>query len=119
MINQNELPGYMEKALPELSAALCEGNNCSSPYRVMNLLKDYTQSQLREGNLNAVKKSFLLAEKLYNKGNTAIKNAIECVYVYSFSHILFGDDHKKKMVLGIIPVSLYTLYVKQMLHSHI
>jgi len=67
----------------------------------------------------AAQKCFTLAAKLYKKGNVAVKNAIENVYVYSFSHAFFHDEQKRKEVMEIIPLPLYELYKKQVINSHL
>jgi hypothetical protein len=118
MIDQTELPIYMQKVLPELSGSL-KGETCKNVYSTVRLLSDYTHDNIATQNFKNVKKCFVIAEKLYNKGNEAVKTAIENVYVYSFSHMLFIDEARKRILLGLIPITLYTLYVKQMLNSHI
>jgi len=118
MIDQSELPAYMEKEIPELSIVL-EGENCKNVYSTVRLLSDYTQSNIVNQNFKNVKKCLSVVEKLYKKGNKAVKSAIENVYIYSFSNMLFKDEAKKRILIGLIPISLYTLYVKQMLNSHI
>ena|SRR6185312_4902893 len=118
MIDQTELPIYMQRVIPELSEPLNAGN-CKNVYNTVRLLFDYTNTNLANQNFKNVKKSLSIAEKIYKKGNEAVKGAIENVYVYSFSHMLFNDEARKRILLGLIPVNLYMVYVKQMLNSHI
>jgi hypothetical protein len=119
MIDQQELPVLIEQEIPELSNALGNKDQCANAYRALHLLRDYTRTQVNNGDMNAVKRCFKLVDKMYTKGNDAVKNAVENVYVYSFSHFLFHDDDRRKLFMRIVPLSLYTLYVKQMLHSHL
>lgn len=118
MIDQTELPIYMQRVIPELSGSL-NNENCKNVYNTVRLLSDYTSTNIVNQNFKNVKKCLAIAEKIYNKGNAAVKGAIENVYIYSFSHMLFKDEAKKRILLGLIPINLYTLYVKQMLNSHI
>jgi hypothetical protein len=79
----------------------------------------YTTSQVLKHNLGAAKKCMALAAHLYKKGNAHIKNAIENVYVYSFSHAFFHNEEKRKEMMEIIPLPLYELYKKQVINSHL
>lgn len=118
MINQDELQGYVEKEIPEL-AGLVEKAKCRNAYDMMREMVKYTGNQLMANNVTAAKKCLNLAEQLYIKGNNAIRNAIENVFVYSFSHSFFYDDAKKKSLMRILPIFLYELYKKQLVNSHL
>ena len=118
MINQQELTGYVEKAIPELTT-LIEQSKCRNAYDVVRQLFQYTTSQILKHNINAAKKCFSVAEQLYNLGNTVVKNAIENVYVYSFSQAFFCDESKRKEVMEFLPLPLYELYKKQVINSHL
>jgi len=118
MLCQEELSEYIEKEMPELSG-MERSDKPQSAYDIVRHMLKYTKSQVIQHNLNAAKKCMNLAEKLYYKGNNAIKNAIENVFVYSFSHAFFHDENKKKEVIGIIPESLYRLYKRQVINSHL
>ncbi len=119
MINDNELPQIVEQEIPELSGKIFDNENCSIVHSTVNALRDHAHGKMEEENFGAVKQCMAVAEKLYKKGNPAVKNAIENIYVYSFSSMLFHDIEKRKMLLSLIPLSLYTIYIHQMLHSHI
>jgi hypothetical protein len=118
MISQKELPAVIERSIPELSG-VWEKEKCENTYDIVRQMLKYTIYQVLNHNMKAAKKCLTLAEQLYKKGNTAIKNAIENVYVYSFSHAFFYDEKKKKEVMEIVPLSLYELYKKQVINSHL
>jgi hypothetical protein len=118
MINQENLPGYIGKEIPELSG-ICEQENCRNVYDIVKQMLRYTTAQVLTHNISAAKQCLCLAEKLYKKGNAVVKNAIENVFVYSFSHAFFHDSRKRKEVMDIVPASLYELYKKQVINSHL
>ena len=118
MLSQEDLSEYIEKAMPELSGMVTKGKS-QSVYDIVRHILKYTKSQVIRHNLNAAKKSMALAEQLYHKGNNAIKNAIENVFVYSFTHVFFLDEDKKKELMDIVPDSLYKLYKRQLVNSHL
>ena len=114
MINQFEIPMYLEDALPEISGdlKLCKKDN---PYKLMNTFIDFTSTNIKEHNYQVVKRCFQIADKLYDKGNIIVKNAIENVFIYSFSRLLSGGKKEMNLVLGLIPGTLYSLYMHQVL----
>ena len=118
MLSQNDLPEYIEQAMPELSK-FGKANKSKNVYDIVRQMLKYTRSQVIQHNLNAAQKCMSLAEQLYNKGNNVIKNAIENVFVFSFSHAFFHDEEKKKSIMTIIPDTLYKLYKKQLVNSHL
>ena len=118
MIDQQELPAYIGKAMPELSQTIVQ-QDCKNVYDIVKEMITYTSTQVVQHNTAATKKCLYLAEQLYKHGNAAIKNAIENVFVYSFSHSFFHDAIRSEEVMKIVPPSLYDLYRKQVLNSHL
>jgi hypothetical protein len=107
---------YIEEALPEFKNEMVVDKK-NNPYQAMHALVKITSQKVKEHNYKAVKKCFDIADKLYAKGNGAVKNAVENIYVYSFSTIFQSGLAEKKKLLAIIPMSLYTLYINH-LHQH-
>ncbi len=118
MIAQDEITGYVAKEIPELSG-VCNTEQCRNAYDVARYMIRYVNEQFVNKNLAGAKKCLRLAEDLYNNGNKTVKNAIENVFVYSFSHSFFTEHERKKQLLSILPGSLYTIYKSQVLASHL
>jgi hypothetical protein len=118
VINQEEIAVYIEQEIPELRGII-EKSNCRNAYDVVKQLFTYTADQVVKHNIAAAKKCLSLAEQLHKKGNSVVKNAIENVYVYSFSSAFFHDEQKRKEMMQLVPVSLYQLYKKQVVNSHL
>ncbi len=118
MISQQDISDYIGQEMPELSD-VCSKEKSRTVYDVVRHMLKYTKSQLIKHNLNAAKKCMILAEQLYQKGNNAVKNAIENVFVYSFSHAFLHDTDQMKEVMEIVPPSLYKLYRAQVINSHL
>lgn len=119
MITQADLTVNIQKDIPELSKTLGTETKPKNVYQVMYTLLDYTHSKIAEHNFNTVKKCLKLAEKLYQKGNGMVRNAVVNVFIYSFSKFLLQAEEDRQVLIKLIPITLYTLYVKQMLHSSI
>jgi hypothetical protein len=118
MLCQEDLPEYIENAMPELAVG-SKKDKPQNVYDIMRHLLKYTRSQVIKHNLSAAKKCMTLVSQLYYKGNNVIKNAIENIYVYSFSHAFFHDEEQKKEIMDIVPDTLYKLYRSQVVNSHL
>jgi hypothetical protein len=106
---------YLEEVLPSISKDL-KKSTPGDIYSSVHVFLDYTFKNIIEHNLSAVKKCFALADKLYSKGDRAVKCALENVFVFSFSNIPVKNNNDKKVILGMIPGTLYSLYMKQVMH---
>ena len=118
MIQQQELPEFIELSIPELSGQ-CKRAKCRNAYDIAKQMIKYTNKSIVESNVDAAKKCLILAEQLYKKGNAVIKNSIENVFVYSLTHTFFHEEIKKEKIMAILPASLYELYKKQVIYSHL
>ena len=118
MLCKEDLPAYIEREMPELSGHV-NADGAKNVYDVVRHILKYTKSQVIRHNLVNAQKCMKLIEQLYFKGNNAIKNAVENVFVFSFTHAFFHDEEKMKEVMNVIPDALYKLYRKQLLSSHL
>jgi hypothetical protein len=116
MINQLEIPMFLEDALPEMTHLPVAGVK-QDAYKAIKHLATFTDQQIRERNFDTVKKCFAVADRLYDNGNGVVKNAIQNVFVFSFTKMFQSCPAHKGMVLGMIPMGLFTLYVGQLYHS--
>ena len=112
MINQLEIPIYLEAALPEITNDL-KAEKKNNAYEVIKSLLDFMYQNIKVHNFNVVKRCFKVVDKLYNKGNRAVKNAIENVFVFSFTKMFLSFPAEKEQLLAIIPMTLYTIYIQQ------
>jgi hypothetical protein len=119
-MNQYEVPACIEDEFPEIRNELKMVAPSGNVFKTLQCLAGYTRRMIAVHNYRAVRKSFLLAEKIYNHGNTVVKNAIENVFVYSFSAMLNRCEEQEVPVIhAMMPLSLYSAYVRQMLKSGI
>ncbi len=116
MINQLEMPMYLQEALPEISSELKLDKTCN-PFTLMHTLTEFTGENIKEHNYTVVKRCFKVADKLYSKGNGTVKNAVQNVFIYSLTNIFQTCKLEKSRVLAMLPISLYTLYLTQVYHS--
>jgi hypothetical protein len=119
-MNNYEVPAIMEDELPAIKEELKENSILGNVNAAMQVLVKYTRKMICLHDLPAVAKCMRLADKIYDKGNTMVKNAVENVFVYSFSGLRTCCNQLEwKSVQSKMPMTLYSLYVKQIYRSGI
>lgn len=116
MINQLEIPMYIEEALPEMPHELLASKR-NTAYDLLGSLTSFTCKNINDHNYKTVKRAFQIADKLYSKGNGVVKNAVENVFVYSFTRMFNTYPNEKKELLSILPITLYSIYMAQVCHK--
>jgi hypothetical protein len=122
-MNQYEVPAYLEDKIPEMKELLVKkgvSSNIFDPYKSVQCLTDFTLKVAHQHNIKMLKRCFTAAERLYIKGNEMIKNAINNVFVYSFSSLFAGCHTKQERIKieSLMPGLLYSAYVQQLLKSN-
>lgn len=115
MNTQQNLAGEIERSIPALHNALhtpeCEKNI----YKQVGVLAHYVAEKAVDEDLAEVKQTLYLADDLYEKGTSSVRCAIENVLVYSFSAMLMNAGQNRRKLMAIIPIMLFTLYMKQVI----
>jgi hypothetical protein len=111
-ITEQNASHFIKSQLPDILND--PADNQSNIYQLMKRLVSITLGKVKDHNFIAVKKCFFAVEKLYDHSNKTVQNAIENVYVYSFTSMFNTDRTEKMKLLSIIPVGLYTIYVNQL-----
>ena len=118
MINQYEVPAYLVDELPEIENIFKTTMPTLNIFKTIQCLVTYTKNCVRLHDMNAVKKAMDIAENIYMKGNKTVKDAIENVFVYSFTSIFCMCERKEQAELHtIMPLHLYSAYVLQIYRS--
>ncbi len=119
-MNQYEVPAYITDELPELKNSFSTLTASAGIIKSIQCLCDYTKNKVQQHELPKVKKCLIIMENIYNRGNTIVKDAVENVFLFSFSSILNVSSRQEKQQLqALMPVCLYTAYVQQMYKSGI
>lgn len=120
MINQYEASAIIADELPEIKEEIKNFSPELDIFKSIQCLTNFTSRKLKEHNLLMVKRCFKTAEEIYCKGNTAIKNAIENVFIFSFpAFINVCDKEERNALQAIMPLQLYSVYIQQVLKSGI
>ena len=115
-MNQYEVPAYLVDELPEMEQELKAVYSTLNIFKTIQCLANYTRRKVIQHDLMAAKKCFAITETIYVKGNELVKNAIENVFVYSFSSLMnLCSKDERKQLQAIMPLDLHTAYVQQIL----
>ena len=119
-MNTYEVPSLIEDELPEIKEQLKDKNLTGNINATMLLLARYTRSMMNIHDLPAVVKCMSLADKIYEKGNSLVKNAVENVFVYAFSGIRACCDRLEwRTIQAKMPITLHSIYIRQIYRSGI
>ena len=118
MMNQFEVPAFIAGKMPQIQKDLRTAGKEASMYQSLGALTDYTKRMAIEHNFKMVEKCMALVEKIYDTGNMLVKNAVENVFIFSFSSIMaICNIIEWRIVQSYMPSCLYNLYVRQVLRS--
>ncbi|HVI45944.1 MAG TPA: hypothetical protein VM802_13800 [Chitinophaga sp.] len=117
MINQYEVPAYIEDNIPALRKALHQFPAIFHIYETVSCLGEYTGKQLREQNFPVAEKCLKLAGKLYERGNEVVKSAITRVFLPALCQVPVGDTVSRIRIYSLIPDAIYSLYIQQQLSN--
>jgi hypothetical protein len=113
MINEYEVPQYIGHKLPEIENDLKELELTGDIHESIQVLTDFTKRMVITKDLKKAGKCLELAEKLFQKGNRQVKQAINNVFVHSFSCLkLAARGRDWNTLLSCMPSTLYGLYLK-------
>lgn len=116
MMNQFEVIACLADKLPGIKPALKNSFDTLNVLKSIQCLVIYTKEKLIQHDMVAVKKCLAVAEYIYSRGNTQVKNAVENIFVYSVPTLLnIGSEEERKQLQSYMPLHLYTAYVQQVL----
>lgn len=82
---------------------------------LIQVLTDYTKRMALEHNFKMVGDCMTLMGLLYEKGNRLTRNAIENIFVYSFSTMMCNCNIVEwKVIRSAMPDPLYRIYLDQL-----
>lgn len=112
MNNQDNLVTTIGQSFPALRPSLQTAACAGSIYKQVGVLSDYVAEKLASGEVSEARKALHFANYLHEVGSSCVKNAVENILVYSFSKVLSSRQHLK----AIIPATLLSVYIKQLMH---
>jgi hypothetical protein len=115
-MNQYEVPAAIVDAFPETSKDILYLSAIGNAYETMTVFAQFMRKNVMEHQFYKVKKCMKLAQHIYNRGNSIVKNAVESAFIYAFSFISQLCNKKEwALVKSTIPQDLYSVYIKQVI----
>ncbi|MFL9483636.1 hypothetical protein ACI6Q2_12720 [Chitinophagaceae bacterium LWZ2-11] len=119
MLNEYEAEFFIESKLPETKESADQEKPGININKAIRRLAQLMKKKFEADDTMSVKKCLHVAETLYNKGNNTVKVSIETIFIYSLSSIMPDERNARKQLQAIIPITLFSCYVKQIMHSGI
>ena len=118
MLNQLEIPAFIAGQLPQISRDLNSNGATPTIYQSIQVLTDYTKRMALSHDFKMVAKCMAIVAKLYRKGNALVRNAIENIFVYSFSSMMSTCNTVEwRITQSYMPTELYAVFIEQVLRS--
>jgi hypothetical protein len=120
MFDQQQIPALIARQFPEVQSDLCRAGAHAplTAFQSIQVLTDFTKRMALEHDFATVGKCMTLMGKLYEKGNAIVRNAVENIFIYSFSTLMCNCNIVEwRMVQSYMPSELYAVFVEQVLKS--
>lgn len=117
MFSQTNLSDEIERVIPALRQPLHTPECERSVYKQVDVLSHYVADKASDNELSAAKRALYLMDHLYREGNSTVKRAVENVFVFSLSNTLHRLGNNRSRLLGLIPITLFTLYINQVMQK--
>jgi hypothetical protein len=114
MLQQQDVPAFIAARMPEVKRDLSAGRNLPTAYSAIQVLTDHTKRLAFQHDFAGLRNCMILVHQIYQTGNSAVRNAVENIFVFAFSSILPRCNHMEwRLVQSCMPPELYTVYVRQ------
>jgi hypothetical protein len=118
MLHQQDIPAFIADQMPEVKKDLSAANGVPTAFTAIQALTDHTKRMAFQHDFVGLKNCMTLVQQIYKRGNTAVKNAVENIFIFAFSSILPRCNQVEwRLVQSCMPPDLYALYVNQVLRS--
>ncbi|HEX7869622.1 MAG TPA: hypothetical protein VF455_05850 [Chryseobacterium sp.] len=119
-MNHTDAVTEIIKVIPETQEDFKESYKTNSPFMVINVFTKQIKKLIKDNDQKILIKSIQKMNTLYSKGDQALKNAIENVFVYSLDSFTFCcEPAYKKMIFDKMSLSLQNNYLHQVYKSGI
>lgn len=119
-MNQYEVPAYLIDNMPEIDEELKQITPLFNIINSIQCLTNFTRKKIIQHNLKDVKKCFAVVENIYSNGNILVKDAIENIFIYSFTSLLnAGNKEEVIQIQAMMPLCLHSAYIRQIYKSGI
>jgi hypothetical protein len=118
MLQQQDVPAFIAAQMPEVKREFSIGRNLPTAYSAIQALTDHTKRLAFQHDFVGLRNCMTLVQQIYQRGNTAVQNAVENIFIFAFSSVLPHCDRVEwQLVQSCMPPDLYNLYIRQIMRS--
>lgn len=119
-MNQYEAADEIATIIPEAKCEIITVGNMKNAYTIIKIFTKYIRSSVEANNQLLIEKSLRLMERIHDKGDAFLRNAVENVFVFSWDSVTASCNAlQRKMLVSKMPLGLYTAYINQVYKSGI
>ncbi|MEC3874339.1 DUF7674 family protein [Chryseobacterium salviniae] len=113
-MNYQDAIAEINLALPSCENAFKEAYKANNSFMVISTFTRQIRNLIQDQNQRILKDALQKMNELYDKGDTALKNAIENVFVYALDSMTFScGSERRKLVFSLLSAGLNTKYLQQ------
>ena len=117
-MNHTEAIQEIIQVVPDSKAEFEEVYKTKNSFMVINVFTRQIRNLIRKGETTILIRSFDKMNDLYQKGDQALRNAVENVFVYSLDSLTFSCDNTyKNLIFSKMPTGLQQAYLRQIYKS--
>lgn len=117
-MNYKEAVSEIIQVIPQSNEDFSETCRVKNPYMVINTFLRYIRKSIQENNNEVLKQYFQKMNDLYEKGDAALKNAVENVFIYSLDSLTFScKAARRREIFSLLSLSLNKKYLYQVYKS--
>lgn len=119
-MNHTDAVREIVKIIPESQEEFQDFYKTKTPFMVISVFTGQIKKLIRNHDQKILIKSITKMNKLYNKGDQALKNAIENIFVYSLDSLTFCcEPGYKELIFAKMSPGLQDNYFRQVYKSGI
>ena len=117
-MNHTEAILEIIEVIPEYKTEFEEVYKTKNPFMVINVFTRQIRNLIKKSETKKLVSSLQKMDELYQKGDLALKNAVENVFVYSLDSLTFScKPSYKNLIFSRIPSGLHQVYLHQVYKS--
>lgn len=119
-MNHTDAVREIVKIIPESEEEFKESYKTKTPFMVISVFTKQIKKLIKNHDQKILMKSIAKMNKLYNKGDQALKNAIENIFIYSLDSLTFCcEPAYKELIFAKMSPGLQNNYLRQVYKSGI
>jgi hypothetical protein len=118
-MNSYETASFIEEKLPEAHIFENMGRINLDINKTISCLTEFLRKKFLLHDMLSVRKILKMADAIYGRGDKAVRSSIENILIFSLSSIMPREKKERRAFELNIPVTLYKLYIYQIIHSNI